>query len=149
MMMKEDEEMYIYNSNKVKFLFNKFTTFTETMTMNMNEDGTMTDVMGYDVNRGAYFGCICATFAIGILLEFISTQSPQGHIPATAVYFFKLMASYTMMLIVMTFNLGLLISAVFGLTLGYYCFGFSPAIFRVQGQKDSNLLANDWTTPNN
>ena len=33
MMMMEDVEMYIYNSNKVKFLFNKWTTFTETMVM--------------------------------------------------------------------------------------------------------------------
>jgi hypothetical protein len=144
-MEMEDVDMWIYNSNKVKFLFKSWSTFELNSNMPMPMGEADNAVMGdYNVNKWAYFGCLCATLTIGILVEYISTVAPKGHIPATAVYFFKLLTSYTLMLIVMTFNLGLLISAVFGLTIGYYCFGFSPAIFRVQGQKQGNLLANEW-----
>ena len=40
------------------------------------------------------------------------------------VYFLSLMLSYFLMLIVMTFNAGLFVAAVMGLTFGYYIFGF-------------------------
>lgn len=107
------------------------------------ENSTMGD---YTVNNWAYFGCLCATFAIAIVTEKLSSAAPKGVPLATVVYFFKLLASYTLMLIVMTFNLGLLIAAILGLSIGYFLFGFQPAIFRVLGQKESNLLANDWET---
>ena len=40
------------------------------------------------------------------------------------VYFFSLFLSYMLMLIVMTFNFGLFLAAVIGLSFGYYIFGF-------------------------
>ena len=40
------------------------------------------------------------------------------------VYFVSLFLSYILMLIVMTFNFGLFAATVFGLSLGYFVFGF-------------------------
>ena len=41
------------------------------------------------------------------------------------VYFTSLFLSYTLMLIVMTFNAGLFVATVVGLTSGYFVFGFT------------------------
>ena len=41
-----------------------------------------------------------------------------------AVYFLSLFLSYMLMLIVMTFNAGLFLAAIFGLSAGYFAFGF-------------------------
>ena len=40
------------------------------------------------------------------------------------IYFCSLFLSYMLMLIVMTFNFGLFMAAVLGLTFGYFIFGF-------------------------
>ena len=41
------------------------------------------------------------------------------------VYILSLFLSYTLMLIVMTFNAGLFAATVIGLTMGYFVFGFT------------------------
>ena len=41
------------------------------------------------------------------------------------MYFLSLLLSYALMLIVMTFNVGLFVAAVLGLTTGYFVFGFT------------------------
>jgi|LakMenE01Jun11ns_1017448.scaffolds.fasta_scaffold9612372_1 hypothetical protein len=57
----------------------------------------------------------------------------------------KLVASYMLMLTVMTFNVGLLIAAVLGLSTGYFIFGFAPAKFIVGRQHEGkDLLAGNW-----
>ena len=40
------------------------------------------------------------------------------------IYFLSLFFSYMLMLVVMTFNAGLFIATILGLTLGYFVFGF-------------------------
>ena len=42
----------------------------------------------------------------------------------TAIYFMNILCSYMLMLIVMTFNGGLFLASIGGLTLGYLVFGF-------------------------
>jgi len=66
--------MFIYNSDKVKFLFNSFTTFNTTDPMPMGAD-TM-DMGDGGVNKWAYFGCWWATFAIALAAEKLSSMAP-------------------------------------------------------------------------
>ena len=127
-------EMFIYNSAKVNFLFASWSTYKPM-------DGMMTDMVV--VNKWAYFACVLCTFVVALLTEFLSSRDPKSHVMATVNYFFKLLFSYTLMLIVMTYNAGLLISAVLGLSFGYLLFGFTPVKIIVLNT-DSNLLANEW-----
>lgn len=102
-------EMFFYSGTDVKFLFKTWTI----------ED-----------NGGAYFGALLLTFMLGFAIEWLSTRRIKEKYLDCLVYFFKLLMAYTLMLIVMTFNAGLLIAAVFGLTLGYFTFGFRPIIVK-------------------
>ena len=55
------------------------------------------------------------------------------------------MFAYTLMLIVMTYNAGLLISAVLGLGFGYFLFGFTPLKIRIKNNNDNILNLTDFS----
>ena len=111
------------------FIFNKFRTTSE----------------------GEYVMAVCMTFILALMTEYLqylryylqsSNYSQINEALASDnesdvykvscierfkimfVYFANLMCSFMLMLVIMSFNTGIFISAVFGLTLGYYVFGF-------------------------
>ena len=122
--------MYFYQSPRVLFLFKSWES---------EEVGT-------------YFVFVVITFIMAFSIEFLNFKRYQmqsetleqinekldseqqdevykisflGRAKIMMVYFLSLLFSYVLMLIVMTFNFGLFLSAVLGLTLGYFVFGFT------------------------
>ena len=67
---------------------------------------------------------------LGFLIEWLSTRKIKSNGADALAYGIRLLLAYTLMLIAMTFNSGLLIAAVAGLTLGYFTFGFSPIVVK-------------------
>ncbi len=51
----------------------------------------------------------------------------------TVSYFYSILLSYALMLVVMTFNMGLFCAAVGGLTIGYLIFGYYRKIGKHSG----------------
>lgn len=101
-------------------------------------------------NYGEYIGTCLFVILLGILIEwlsmvrecyshkkmsdFASMNSPAAagstsnaqlgqHLVKTMLYMSSITLAYSLMLIVMTYNVGLFISAVLGLTIGYLTFG--------------------------
>ena len=58
------------------------------------------------------------------------------HIVKTLLYMFGVTIAYCIMLIIMTFNVGLFISAVLGLTIGFFTFGMARS--RVSGNENDS-----------
>ena len=112
--------MHFYNSSKVHLLF----------------DGWDPD------SKWTYFGCLVAVFFIAFCAEGLcilrdhidrsttatikQTQKGlfSGRIWQSVCFFFQLMASYLMMLAIMSFNTGVFIAAMLGLGTAYFSIGF-------------------------
>jgi hypothetical protein len=127
-MMMETMTMYFYSSYKVVFLSSSWKVDSS----------------------GAYFGCIVATFAIALLVEFLSFGHSflehknkgkirdlvkEGYLDeakhsstmfrsfSLLIQFFRLFLSYLLMLIAMTFNIGLILTICVGLAFAYLLVG--------------------------
>lgn len=100
---------------------------------------------------GHYVLCVIGTFLIAVVIEglnslryswqsetyskiseTLNSEKPDNVYRVSCIqrfkimfiYFISLFLSFFLMLIVMTFNFGLFLAAVFGLTFGYFVFGF-------------------------
>lgn len=114
--------MYFYQSSKVKFILEQF------------------DVQ----SSGQYCIVMLVAFTLGFLTEslniiidsydksttqqLISEASVQTNrrIVSLAMFSARLLCAYLCMLTVMTYNLGLLVAVVLGLTTAFVFFGFKP-----------------------
>ena len=83
-------------------------------------------------NIGPYLACLLCTFAVGFVIEFLSTVGVKNDVVRACLHGLRLFLSYMLMLIVMTFNGGLLVAAVAGLTTGYLLFGFKPVVLNIK-----------------
>ena len=79
-------------------------------------------------NGGAYFACLLLTFLIGFSIELLSTLKVQNEFLSTGLFALRLFLSYITMMIVMTYNVGLLLAACFGLSTGYFLCGFGQVV---------------------
>ena len=129
MPMMMEMNMYFYQSPKVLFLFEKFNSET----------------------TGEYVICVLITFIMAFCIEglnslrysmqaetytkiqeSLASENPEEvykvscmqRFKIMGVYFLSLFFSYMLMLIVMTFNVGLFVATIMGLTAGYFVFGF-------------------------
>lgn len=121
-------QLYFYSGTKVKYIFNNLET----------------------QNAGTYSLALVVTFLIAIAIEGLNylryhmqasaysrlnalidakdnsiyTLSCKIRFLISITYFVSIFLSYMLMLAVMTFNAGIFIVTVIGLTLGYFIFGF-------------------------
>ena len=128
-MMMEEMNMYFYQSPEVVYLFKSW-----------KVEGT-----------GQYSIAVICTFFLAFLIEglnswrysmqsetyskineTLASEAPDDVYKVSCtqrfkiclIYFMSLFLSYCLMLVVMTFNLGLFIATVLGLSTGYFVFGF-------------------------
>ena len=128
-MMMEEMNMYFYQSPKVVYLFSGLKTET----------------------TGQYVIAVIATFLMAFLIEALNSarysmqaetytqiqetlasEKPDEvyrvscvqRFKIMLVYFLSLFFSYMLMMVVTTFNLGLFLATILGLTSGYFVFGF-------------------------
>jgi hypothetical protein len=63
----------------------------------------------------------------------------------TTFYFFKLFLSYLLMLVAMTFNVGLFISIILGVSLGHFFFASKSYIEETKRAKYSSVNSSSYT----
>lgn len=115
-MMMMIMDMYFYWGTDVVYLFEAFTIKS---------------------NPGLYVVALLASFFMALVVEFLQTRKPESSILVALIYALQMLLSYTLMLVLMTFNGGLFLSIVIGYTVGYALFGFAPIEFKQKGQGGS------------